>query len=429
MLHSKRTGLEKAVHQIEEALRKVTSSSNNQGISSLDQDLQELWTQSHDLLPSAQTNASGTAVARETTGHASHSTPLTLSRGVTDEAYQTSNGSRLPSYDQRPDPNDLADAENPLQLLAQTSELLLGPDHRDQAGQSAQSNAIGIRTNGAEKPKSGDDIRNFFGSFKPQLDIGPDLDPIDLGLITNEEADELFSYFFQNLAHTRWGIDPVIHTTTWVRSRSAFLFTSICAASALFIPYAAAISKRLSSHCHKLAINVIENRNRSVEIVLAFMVNVPWMQPKSHWADDESVAYLQMALTIAMDLSLEKVITPPLPHLYPGAQPRILSADRISPKKALEVDGYDGLNLESESAKRLLRRRERTWLALFVLERGFCLARGRRYTLPITPLVETCDQWHVSEIADPRQDGAIVSVAVLRRELVSPLFWLETFGF
>jgi hypothetical protein len=47
-----------------------------------------------------------------------------------------------------------------------------------------------------------------------------------------------------------------------------------------------------------------------------------------------------------------------------------------------------------------------------------CLARGRDYVLPMSPLIETCDQWHLSELAD-RWDGSIVSVAVLRRDLVS----------
>jgi len=34
----------------------------------------------------------------------------------------------------------------------------------------------------------------------------------------------------------------------------------------------------------------------------------------------------------------------------------------------------------------------------------------------MTPLVETCHKWHISDIADTR-DGSIISVAVLRREL------------
>lgn len=383
-------------------------------------------TQSHDLLPCVYANALGTALAHESTSHASHSTPSNQSTGVTDEAYPTSNGSKVPSYDRQPDSSDLADVENPLQLLAQTSELLLGTDQRDPAVRPAESSTMRPKTSDTGNPEAGPDVRNFFGRFKPRLDVGPDLDPIDLGLITTEEGDELFSYFFQNLAHTRWGIDPLIHTCTWVRNRSAFLFTSICATSALFIPYAAAISKRLSFHCRNLAFKVIENRSRSVEIVLAFMVNVPWMQPRSHWADDESVAYLQIALTIAMDLSLHKLITHPAPPAYPASRSPISGADRISPERALDLDGYDDLDVKSELAQRLLRRRERTWLALFVLERGVCLARGRRYTLPVTPLIENCDQWHVSSIADPRQDGAIVSVAVLRRELVSGLRGLHT---
>lgn len=46
-----------------------------------------------------------------------------------------------------------------------------------------------------------------------------------------------------------------------------------------------------------------------------------------------------------------------------------------------------------------------------------CLARGRNYVLPMSPLIESCDQWHLNELAD-RWDGSIVSVAVLRRDLV-----------
>jgi hypothetical protein len=56
------------------------------------------------------------------------------------------------------------------------------------------------------------------------------------------------------------------------------------------------------------------------------------------------------------------------------------------------------------------------WIALFVLERGVCLARGRNYCVPITPLVSYCDGWHVGNSTDT-QDGPLVSMAVLRREL------------
>lgn len=46
-----------------------------------------------------------------------------------------------------------------------------------------------------------------------------------------------------------------------------------------------------------------------------------------------------------------------------------------------------------------------------------CMARGRSYTVPLTPLIESCDEWHSSDIADI-WDGSIISSAVLRRDLV-----------
>lgn len=47
-----------------------------------------------------------------------------------------------------------------------------------------------------------------------------------------------------------------------------------------------------------------------------------------------------------------------------------------------------------------------------------CLARGRSFTVPLTPIIEDCDHWHQSALADV-WDGSLVSSAVLRRELVS----------
>jgi hypothetical protein len=142
------------------------------------------------------------------------------------------------------------------------------------------------------------------------------------------------------------------------------------AASSLFIPTASAVSKRLSSHCKRLARNVMENRNRSPEIVLAFMVNIPWMAPGKHWADDETCSHMASALTIAMDISLNKLIVPSpsssLAGIHQGREP----SDYITARKALDLDGFPGVDPCSDQGQRLLRRRERIWLALFVLDRG-----------------------------------------------------------
>lgn len=227
--------------------------------------------------------------------------------------------------------------------------------------------------------------------------------------------------FHHNLAHTRWGLDPVLYTASFTRSRSAFLFTSICAASALFMAAASALSRRLSNHCQALVNRIIRDRYRSVEIVLAFMVNVPWMAPGKHSTDDETCWYVSMATTMALDLSLHKILVSQqsVNGQGMGSMPmQVPRADCIDPKVALSLDGFSEVDPNSEYGRRLLRRRERCWIALFVLERGMCLARGRCYTVPITPILKGCDQWHLSNIADT-MDGHLVSMAVLRRDLVS----------
>jgi hypothetical protein len=114
---------------------------------------------------------------------------------------------------------------------------------------------------------------------------------------------------------------------------------------------------------------VIAKRLRSVEIVLAFMVNVPWMDPGSYLGDDDTCAYIAMALAIALDLSLNKIVLPPT-GLDNGVPRRLAKADCIDAKRALHMDGFGDIDPSSEWGQRLLRRRERTWIALFVLERG-----------------------------------------------------------
>jgi hypothetical protein len=142
------------------------------------------------------------------------------------------------------------------------------------------------------------------------------------------------------------------------------------AGSALFLPTAAAVSKRLSAHCKFLARHVIANRSRSIEIVLAFMINIPWMSPGKHWSDDETCSYMAMALTIAMDVSLNKLVLR-LGETLANTPRGTAISDCITARKALDLDGFPDVDPVSTFGRRLLRSRERVWLALFVLDRGY----------------------------------------------------------
>ncbi|TAQ89728.1 hypothetical protein B7494_g1930 [Chlorociboria aeruginascens] len=393
---SKRTGLERAVHRIEEALK----TSKNK-----DSEPDEAFHLQRLLSEAKMLNDQHPGV------------DIKLSDALQAPFIQTGNcNPTLPNPNVHPQssPDDdfaLDDAENPLQLLARAA------DHPPPQQPLTHHNLQVPRIIHLDKPRD-ESLRKFFGPFQPRLDIGDDIDPIDLGFVTVEEADVLFAYFYQNLSHTRWGLDPVIHTANFVRSRSAFLFTSILAASTLFISTAGALSKRLSNHCKHLGHHVMVAGYRSPEIVLGFMVNVPWMTPGAgaHWADDETCLFVTIAFAIAVDLSLNKLITPSPSRSTSKVATQ--KSDCISARRALDMDGFDDIDPSSAWGKRLLRRRERIWLALFVLDRGVCLARGRTFTVPISPLIETCDQWHVSEMADT-WDSSIISSAVLRRDLVT----------
>ncbi|KAI1078005.1 hypothetical protein F5B20DRAFT_550061 [Whalleya microplaca] len=415
---NKHSGLEKAVFQIEQALRRSHPGSIDQ-IQSTEQanELRFLLERSRELLNGSQGHPNRLSMQSGSENEQMEASPQQTSTSMgTSPSRAGSRDDTAVNAKIEDDQLSLDDAENPLQLLARTSELLssIAPQANGTEAARAPSKSSYNRSASIE----GDDLQRFFGRFQPRLDVGEELDPIEQGLISLTEAEALFTYFYENLAHTRWGIDPVIHTVDFVRSRSAFLLTSIAAASALFSPSMESLYKRLSNHRQKLASLIMARRYKSVEIVLAFMVNIPWISAGEHWADDETSTYMSMALTIALDLSLNKIIVPSNPETRSPID-SLATSDCISGRKALAIDGLLGsVDPESSLGRRLLRRRERTWLSLFVLERGVCLARGRNYVLPISPLIENCDQWHLSDLAD-RWDGSIVSVAVLRRDLAN----------
>ncbi|EDO04608.1 hypothetical protein SS1G_07091 [Sclerotinia sclerotiorum 1980 UF-70] len=166
-------------------------------------------------------------------------------------------------------------------------------------------------------------------------------------------------------------------------------------ASALFIPLGAALSKRLSNHRKYLVKHVMSKRFRSPEIVLAFMINIPWMSPENHWAEDETCSYMALAHSVALDISLNKIIILNANSL----QTAVLKSDCISARKALDMDGFVDVDPTTRWGQKLLRRRERIWLALFNLDRGTreSLYRTASSVLRrdiakiITSIKDTCD--------------------------------------
>ncbi|KAL2072886.1 hypothetical protein VTL71DRAFT_12229 [Oculimacula yallundae] len=437
-IKNKRDGLEKAVYRIEQEIKRSRTQGPDEDQST--QQLQALLSEAQGLLPTSDQphhmsppieqsriqalssegsqgiyipqpplsrpqNVARTQLEQSTHPDAQRLPVPNIFNGSRPDLWSNSVRQPVPEIGNVDGNLSVDDAENPLQLLARASDLSAPSNQTSYLSPPRFPGAVGDQQ-----------LRDFFGPFRPSLDVGVDIDPIELGLVTEEEATILFTYFHENLSHTRWGLDPLLHTPQFVRKQSAFLFTSIMAASALFMPTASAVSRRLSTHVTLLSRNLLAKRNRSPEIVLGFMINIPWMAPGEHWSDDGTCIYMASALTIAMDISLNKLIVPSPSDSLAGIQEGKPPSDCISAKKALELDGFPDVDAQSDFGRRLLRRRERIWLALFVLDRGVCLARGRSFTVPVTTIIERCDNWHKSAIAD-RWDGSIISSAVLRRDL------------
>ncbi|KAM3511323.1 hypothetical protein MY11210_005060 [Beauveria gryllotalpidicola] len=139
------------------------------------------------------------------------------------------------------------DAENPLQLLARASYFTPSAGERGKRApqKSRQDAAAAASDNSASKHSK---LNNFFSITRSDLDVSDDIKPISLGLVEEDEAEMLFTYFHDKLAHTRWWLDPDLYTVSFTRTRSAFLTTTLMACAALFVPSAGSLSKRLSNH-------------------------------------------------------------------------------------------------------------------------------------------------------------------------------------
>lgn len=417
---NKRKGLEKALYQVEEALRRASPGfrgtdagkaiSELKAMISAGQEPQLSGGGDSNKRPRLNTTASSEHQDYSSSEEEEEDSPLPRKNTV--ERRPSVVSQRLVKVEER---LAVEDAENPLQLLARASNLHLSPGSSHAQSPGTATSYQPASTVVEELDPELRYVENFFGTTAFNIDRAEGYDPIELGLVTEDEAETLFVFFHKNLAHTRWGLDPVLYTVPWTRSRSSFLFTSIMAASALFIESAGALSRRLSNHCKWLGNKIIEKRHRSTEIVLAYMINVPWMGPGVHSTDDETCWHVSMATTIAIDLQLPRISTP-WERFRNGTSGDLARQDCMDPEIALKQGGFKDIDPNSELGRRLVRRRERCWIALFVLERGMCLARGRNYTIPITPLIRRCDRWHISDIADS-MDGHLVSMAVLRRDL------------
>ncbi|KIX04597.1 uncharacterized protein Z518_05467 [Rhinocladiella mackenziei CBS 650.93] len=258
-------------------------------------------------------------------------------------------------------------------------------------------------------------------------DTGPDVDPVDLGLVSMEEAHYLFPIFFARLHPINGILDPMLHTPEFVRSRSALLFTWILAISAQFDHASGSISKRLRIHGEHLSKYVHANGYKSVEIAQGYYISLLSAVPANTMAEERSWLYTIYAFGVAAELGLDRR------SRAVGYFNGIVGTNRPGPASSQrQVDGRTSSGArgnqselllghrteDSGYAERLARNRERTWLRILLWERAHSAARGRVSAFPETDLTLNIETWYLHPLADPN-DKYTCAFILLRRHLAA----------
>ena len=125
-------------------------------------------------------------------------------------------------------------------------------------------------------------------------DTSPD-DPIVKALVNIHVAASLFEGFMKHLNPFVCQLDPQLHTLSYVRASSSFLFTAVLAAAAKLLH--APLYPALSTHAEDLFIESFRNGSKSVEIVQAILILTYWKKP-----DDNRAWLIDSAIVLAFKL-------------------------------------------------------------------------------------------------------------------------------
>ena len=196
-IKNKRSGLEKAIHHVEEAVKRARTS----GTGLPDQHVEALQRLLEKTRPIASEQARDQIRDTKSDNAPRMSTAPEvdniLFQQPAAETNQDHSHSRQPSLRIAEEADELTinNAGNPLELLAIASAM---PEDLTTASPStiAKVSPVNLGSSGRVQSMISDDddqTQLFFSPTTTRLDLGPEIDPIELGLITQHEAQKLFN--------------------------------------------------------------------------------------------------------------------------------------------------------------------------------------------------------------------------------------------
>ncbi|CEH14934.1 hypothetical protein CBOM_02745 [Ceraceosorus bombacis] len=262
-----------------------------------------------------------------------------------------------------------------------------------------------IHASAGQRKETVDDVNwsSYFarGIFAPLYDTGPDLDPIELGIITVDLGQALVTHFYSAHSSFVHVFDPLLSTLKYMRRRSCFLLTVICQISAITygddsgqrLDGQGGVLQRLAEHREYLTPIILCGGYRSVEAAQACIVLAQYAPLASSATEDQTWSLMGTALRMTTEVGCNLKLFSYLPV----------------PLRLRQESGA-----RAEKHQRQLRNTERLWFTLWLFASHVSSQTGQKLMLSDEGSVAASGTWHTRDFALPQDEWLIAQVELRR---------------
>ncbi|KAH9929980.1 uncharacterized protein B0H18DRAFT_1117054 [Fomitopsis serialis] len=176
-----------------------------------------------------------------------------------------------------------------------------GVSRREAAPGAEQEEEVGLANNNYFRPSPAPHTPLVDEQLQPAI--------LRNGIIRPDEAEKLFSTYFDYMNVSVSLLDPVIYTAQKTYWRSPFLFTVICAIASRHYCPRPELYQEAMKYARLAAGTALIGGQKSIEAVQAYLLLSLYPVPARRWEDDRSYLYLGLAIRMATDLKLRYPVT------------------------------------------------------------------------------------------------------------------------
>ncbi|PBK98248.1 hypothetical protein ARMGADRAFT_572182 [Armillaria gallica] len=207
-----------------------------------------------------------------------------------------------------------------------------------------------------------------------------------LGLVTLEDAEQLFDIFYKHINPFIALLDPVLLTPKSTLARCPVLFTVICAIASRYHPRKSSIYSIVMHFAKNSAANaLVLDEMKSVELCQAHILMSIYAVPERSWDRDQSWLYTGLAVSIAT---------------------------------ALHLDQTPKINLVTENEERECLNRVRVWKICHLLDQAVAIQLGKPCMMKEDTVIRHSGEWYRQSLYNLDYDVFMCGYSVLLRIVV-----------